>query len=222
MEPPPIASLFLSPQAKVGFSSPSLGPQAFTTPTETVPLVCKYDGEFVEESDKIIWKGGLARSICVSRSIGYSDFILKMQEVSMSNSSHNEIHIRYKHPDPDFGFLDVINGDDIPMMLGVFPRLCNAITVYIMKCERRPEREPTVREDIPSDSRLRNRRTLYGRKNMSSTRTTHGASIPNRRQPQSGVKVHRRNKVIERSIPHCTACKRRGHNRRTCVFNSSG
>ncbi|XP_058089224.1 uncharacterized protein LOC131236102 [Magnolia sinica] len=97
--------------------------------TNKMPVLCKFGGDFIWESNKVYYKGGTNRIIHVDRGIDYINLISKVLGICKFTDISS---IKYKYPGLDLDSLVLIeNDDDVSNMMEAFPQSSEPIQLFI-------------------------------------------------------------------------------------------
>ncbi|XP_058103268.1 uncharacterized protein LOC131246845 [Magnolia sinica] len=97
--------------------------------TNKVPMLCRFGGNFIWESDKVYYKGGTNHIVYVDRAINYHNLLSKVCGICKLTDISN---IKYKYPGLDLDSLvSIENDDDVTNMMEAFPQSSKPIQLFL-------------------------------------------------------------------------------------------
>ncbi|XP_058103206.1 probable ubiquitin-like-specific protease 2A isoform X2 [Magnolia sinica] len=94
-----------------------------------VPVLCRFGGDFIWESNKVYYRGGTNRIVHVDRAIDYLNLLFKVHEIYKLTDVSS---IKYKYPTLDLDSLvSIENDEDLSNMMEAFPRSSEPINLYV-------------------------------------------------------------------------------------------
>ncbi|XP_058103555.1 uncharacterized protein LOC131247132 [Magnolia sinica] len=94
-----------------------------------MPVLCKFGGDFIWESNKVYYKGGTNHIVHVDPGIDYINLVSKVHGTCKFN---NISSIKYKYPGLDLDSLvSIENDDDVSNMMEAFPQSSEPIQLFI-------------------------------------------------------------------------------------------
>ncbi|XP_058101667.1 uncharacterized protein LOC131245908 [Magnolia sinica] len=102
--------------------------------TNKVPVLCRFGGDFVQESSQVYYVGGMNRIIHVDQAINYVNLLSIVRGICQLT----DISIKYKYPDLDLdSIVSIQNDSDVSNMIAAFSQSSNPIQLFVFCAQQR-------------------------------------------------------------------------------------